>query len=160
MNHITLRLGTGTTQIDHILLSRFGVFVIETKDYTGWIFGSATDLQWTQVLHKRKFVFQNPILQNRRHVQAVSALLDFLPAGSIRSIVVFVGDAELKTPMPNFVVYDREIVDYIKSQSTPIMTRDQHHFCVGRLETARLAVTGETDLEHVRNVERWHGNQN
>ena len=44
MNHITLRLGTGTTQIDHILLSRFGVFVIETKDYTGWIFGSKTEL--------------------------------------------------------------------------------------------------------------------
>lgn len=39
----------GTTQVDHILVSRFGVFVIETKDFSGWIFASATDRTWTQV---------------------------------------------------------------------------------------------------------------
>ncbi len=36
MNHVTLQLKDGTTQVDHILVSRFGVFVIETKDYKGW----------------------------------------------------------------------------------------------------------------------------
>ena len=41
MNHITLPLGDGTTQIDHILVSRFGVFVIETKHCKGWIFANA-----------------------------------------------------------------------------------------------------------------------
>lgn len=157
MNHITLPLGTGTTQIDHILLSRFGIFVVETKDYKGWIFGDAAGLQWTQVVYRRKFQFQNPILQNRRHVQAVSALLDFLPAGAIRSIVAFVGDGEFKTPMPEFVLYGREVPNYIAQQSTEVMTRDQLQLCVGRLETARLAITGETDLAHIRNVERWHG---
>lgn len=41
MNHVTLQLKDGTTQIDHVLVSRFGVFVIETKDYKGWIFANA-----------------------------------------------------------------------------------------------------------------------
>ena len=41
MNHVTLKLEGGTTQIDHILISKFGVFVIETKDYNGWIFANA-----------------------------------------------------------------------------------------------------------------------
>ena len=49
LNHIKLRLKDGTTQIDHILVSRFGIFVIETKDYGGWIFGGANDRFWTQV---------------------------------------------------------------------------------------------------------------
>ena len=40
MNHITLQLDDSTTQIDHILVSRFGVFVIETKDYSGWVFAN------------------------------------------------------------------------------------------------------------------------
>lgn len=50
MNHVTLRLKDGTTQIDHILVTRFGVFVIETKDYKGWIFANAKQANWTQVL--------------------------------------------------------------------------------------------------------------
>jgi hypothetical protein len=159
MNHITLRFGSGTTQIDHVLVSRFGVFVIETKDYKGWIFGSPNSQQWTQVLHKLKFRFQNPILQNKKHVRAVEDLLAFLPAGSVRSIVVFVGVAEIKTPMPEFVLYSSEVVHYVRKQSATIVSRDQLQLCVGRLETARLAVTGETDLEHIRNVERWHGHK-
>ena len=70
LNHITLKIKDGTTQIDHILVSRFGVFVIETKDYKGWIFANAMHATWTQVLYRVRFKFQNPILQNMRHVRA------------------------------------------------------------------------------------------
>ena len=75
----------------------------------------------------------------------------------MRSIVAFVGDAEFKTPMPEFVLYSSEVVSHIRKHAWKIMSRDQLQLCVGRLETARLAVTGETDLEHIRNVEQWHG---
>jgi hypothetical protein len=37
------------------------------------------------------------------------------------------------------------------------MSVNRMQFCVGRLETARLAITAQTDLEHIRNLERWHG---
>jgi hypothetical protein len=97
LNHVTIRMDDGTTQVDHILVSRFGVFVIETKDYNGWIFANATEGAWTQVLFRRRFKFQNPIFQNKRHVRAVQGLLDFLPPAAIRSVVVFSGDAEFKT---------------------------------------------------------------
>jgi hypothetical protein len=53
LNHITLKLKDGTTQIDHILVSRFGVFVIETKHYNGWIFANAKQATWTQVLYRQ-----------------------------------------------------------------------------------------------------------
>jgi len=50
MNHVTLRMDDGTTQVDHILVSRFGVFVIETKHYTGYLFANEEGQTWTQVL--------------------------------------------------------------------------------------------------------------
>jgi hypothetical protein len=142
MNHVTLQLKDGTTQIDHILISRFGVFVIETKDYKGWIFANAKQRNWTQVLFKSKFKLQNPILQNMRHVRAVQGLLDFLPPGAAKSVVVFTGEAEFKTELPQGVFSLSGLVAYLREQVVEVMSHNRVQFCVGRLETARLAISG------------------
>lgn len=63
---LTLPTSHGTTQVDHIVLSRFGVFVIETKNMSGWIFGGKDQARWTQVMRRKKSQFQNPIRQNYR----------------------------------------------------------------------------------------------
>jgi hypothetical protein len=157
MNHVTLQLKDGTTQVDHILVSRFGVFVIETKDYKGWIFANPKQAKWTQVLFKVKFKFQNPILQNRRHVRAVQNLLDFLPPGAIKSVVVFTGEAEFKTVVPQGVFSLSGLIAYLREQTVEVMSLNRVQFCVGRLETARLAISGKTDVEHVQSLERRHG---
>ncbi len=158
MNHVTLRMDDGTTQVDHILVSRFGVFVIETKDYRGWIFANAADDTWTQVLYRRRFKFQNPIFQNSRHVRAVRDLLAFLPPDTIRSVVVFSGDAEFKTAVPEGVTTIGQFAEYLGQHTKEVMSRDRLQFCVGRLETARLAITRQTDVEHVQSLVRRHGN--
>jgi hypothetical protein len=152
LNHITLKLEDGTTQVDHILVSRFGVFVIETKDYQGWIFANARHPSWTQVLYKCKFRFQNPIFQNLRHVRAVRELLDFLPPDVIRSVVVFTGNAEFKTDMPIGVFQLSGLVDHIRDQSAEVMSLNRMQFCVGRIEATRLAITRETDLDHLQSL--------
>ena len=157
MNHVTLRLEDGTTEIDHILVSRFGVFVIETRNYKGWIFANAKDAKWTQVLFRLKFRFQNPILQNSRHVSAVHDLLDFLPPGAIKSVVVFTGKAKFKTEVPHGVFYVSGVTDYLREQTVEVMSLKQMESCVGRLETVRLAISRKTDIEHVQSLERRHG---
>jgi hypothetical protein len=157
MNHITLKLKDGTTQIDHILVSRFGVFVIETKDYKGWIFANAKHATWTQVLYKWKFKFQNPIFQNMRHVRAVEELLDFLPPEAIKSAIVFTGRAEFKTEMPSGVYTLSGLIDHLRTATEEVLSLNRVQFCVGRLETARLAISGQTDLEHVENLRRKYG---
>jgi hypothetical protein len=157
LNHITLKLKDGTTQIDHILVSRFGIFVIETKEYNGWIFGGAKQATWTQVIFGRKFKFQNPIYQNMGHIQAVQNLLDFLPSGAIKSMVVFVGKAEFKTARPQGVFSISELIQHLQTQTEDVLSINRVQFCVGRLETARLALTAETDVQHVQNLERKHG---
>ncbi len=157
MNHLTLPLKDGTTQIDHILVSRFGVFVIETKDYNGWIFANPKQSQWTQVFFKKKFRFQNPIFQNIRHVRAVQELLDFLPPEAVQSVVVFTGNAEFRTEVPDGVFSARQVVEHLRGQRTEVMSTNRVQFCVGRLETARLAISRNTDVEHVRSLQRRHG---
>jgi hypothetical protein len=44
----------GTTQIDHVLLSKYGIFVIETKNYEDWIFGDEHQKMWTQALYGKR----------------------------------------------------------------------------------------------------------
>jgi Nuclease-related domain len=157
LNHITLKHKGGTTQVDHILVSRFGVFVIETKDYNGWIFANAKHDTWTQVLFRAKFKFQNPIHQNYLHVQAVQELLDFVPVSAIQSVVVFVGDAEFKTDMPSGAFSLPKLIEHLKNCTNEVLSLNRVQFCVGRLETARLAISGKTDLEHVQALRRRHG---
>ena len=158
MNHVTIRLEDGTTEVDHILVSRFGVFVIETKDYSGWIFANAADRTWTQVRFKWRFKFQNPIFQNKRHVRAVKGLLDFLPPEAVKSIVVFSGGAEFKTETPEGVIEIGQLTEYLRRQTEVVMSPNRLQLCVGRLETARLAISGATDVEHVQSLAQRHRN--
>lgn len=111
---VTLPTSRGPTQIDHIVVSRYGVFVIETKNYTGWIFGNAMSQQWTQVLYGHKSRFQNPLRQNFKHTKAVESFLTLSPR-CVHSVVVFVGDAKFKTDVPENVTYLRELGPYIRS---------------------------------------------
>src|SRR5262245_65100442 len=79
-----------SVQIDHVVVTDTGVFVIETKHYSGWIFGHPNDSHWTQVIYKKKSRFQNPLRQNYGHVKAVQSLFN-LPDAAFFPIVVFTG---------------------------------------------------------------------
>lgn len=157
LNHLTIPTPDGTTQIDHVLISRFGIFVIETKDYSGWIFGDSKARYWTQVLFNEKNRFQNPIRQNAGHVQTVRALLDFLPSESVSSAVVFVGSAEFKTDLPEGVYSIDGFLHFVAQQESEILSRNRVQFAIGRLETARADVTRRTDIEHIEFVRRRFG---
>ena len=156
LNHLTLPTANGTTQIDHVLVSRFGVFVIETKDYSGWIFAGASHKKWTQILYKARFRFQNPLQQNSGHVATIRELLDFLPAKDIIPIVVFTGNAQFKTPVPYGVYTLQGFISYVKDLRDEVMSVNRVQFCVGRLETTRLALTRQTDVEHIQGIRRRH----
>jgi restriction system protein len=111
---VTLHTSQGPTQIDHIVVSRYGVFVVETKNYTGWIFGDARSKQWTQTIYGYKSRFQNPLRQNYKHTKAVESFLSLSPR-CVHSVVVFVGDAELKTDLPDNVTHLWGLSSYILS---------------------------------------------
>jgi ribosomal protein L37AE/L43A len=110
---VILETDDGTTQIDHIVVSIYGIFVIETKNYSGWIYGSEKQPQWTQVLYGSKKTFQNPLHQNYKHTMELSRTLD-VPHDKIHSIVFFIGESTFKTEMPPNVL-DKGLSSYIGS---------------------------------------------
>ena len=61
LNDVMVRTEKGTSQIDHVVVSIYGIFVIETKNYTGWIHGSENSEYWTQSIYRKKTKFRNPI---------------------------------------------------------------------------------------------------
>ncbi len=158
LNNVTVPFQDGTTQIDHILISTKGVFVIEVKHYSGWIFGNEKSDQWMQSIYRVKNRFQNPIHQNYRHVKAIQHLLDFLPKEQIHSIVVFSGSAEFKTPIPNGVFYLEQLVSHLNSFQDEVISSNRLEFCVGRLECKRYDLTKATDIQHRAYLAKKYGN--
>lgn len=83
----------GTTEIDVLYISSSGIYVIESKNYSGWIFGDEKARNWTAVLFKTKNKFLNPIWQNKKHIKYLSKVLVDV---QLRSLIVFSERCELK----------------------------------------------------------------
>ncbi|ABV93450.1 hypothetical protein Dshi_1708 [Dinoroseobacter shibae DFL 12 = DSM 16493] len=137
LSNLILPLGDATTQIDHVVLSRFGIFVIETKNMSGWIFGSAEQARWTQVHKRSRRSFQNPLRQNHAHVLAVQGALG-ISSDRVHNLVVFTGEAQPKTPMPDTVCWGlRALGKQIRRFQTPVLSEaevDRHHDTLRRLD--------------------------
>lgn len=117
LNDIMLENKFGRTcQIDHIVLSIYGVFVIETKNYKGWIFGGEHSEEWTQNIYGKKFNLRNPILQNYGHEKVLRRLLSRYGNFPIYSIVAFSRKCTLKVHVnESCVIYFNQILHEIKS---------------------------------------------
>ena len=93
----------GTTQIDHLIVSRFGLFIVETKNKKGWIFGSEERSKWTQSIYGNNYSFQNPLRQTFRQKKVLAEYLN-VPVSNIHTIIFFNGDCKFKTKMPRNVI--------------------------------------------------------
>lgn len=161
INNATIPTSNGTTQIDHIVVSRYGIFVIETKNMEGWIFGSEKQPQWTQSLYGKKFRFQNPLNQNYRHIKALEELLG-LPLSHFHSVVCFVGDTcKLKTALPANVINGGPF-GYIKTKTEVLMSDEQVIVIVEAIRTGMRPKnflglsTRETKREHLTSLQERH----
>lgn len=153
LHNVTLDTPDGTTQIDHVFLSPYGIFVLETKYMSGWIFGGQTQAQWTQKIYKRTFRFQNPLRQNYKHLKAVQACLGIAPE-HLHSVVVFVGASTFKTPVPACVTQGAGFVRYIKSFRQPVFSATQVDAMLQTLQSGRRAPSLATHREHLQNLKR------
>ena len=114
---------SSTTQIDHVVVSNFGIFCIETKAYKGWIFGNANQEHWTQVIFRYKDRFYNPLRQNFAHIKAIEGLLgtQYLKSPII-SLVAFPNADKLKIFETDSVGYAQDIVRKIENHTAVIYT--------------------------------------
>ncbi len=152
VNNVTLPTEDGSTQIDHIIISRFGIFVVETKNMKGWIFGSEHQKQWTQKIFKHTSRFQNPLHQNYKHTKTLSSCLN-MDDNKLFSVVVFVGDSTFKTPMPENITYAGGLIRYIKSKNSPLLSDSEVSEAIERIQSGRLAPTFKNHRTHARHVQ-------
>ena len=148
---VTLPTEDGTTQIDHIIVSIYGVFVVETKNMKGWIFGNPNQRTWTQKIYKHSSKFQNPLHQNYKHTKALGELLN-LNKEQMHSVVVFVGNSTFKTEMPENVTHGGGYIRFIKSITQPVLTKSEVNEIIDKIETGRLTPSFDTNRKHVRHV--------
>lgn len=153
LNDLTLETDHGTAQIDHVLVADTGIFVIETKHYSGWIFGGPNDSRWTQVIYKWKSRFMNPIHQNYGHLKALQALFT-LPESAFIPVVVFTGKAEFKTDVGPGVVKLPQLLGVLSADRPVIFDERKMAYIVGRLEMKRLRRSIETNEYHQDFVRR------
>ena len=145
----------GTTQIDHILLSPYGIFIIETKNYKGWIFGSERQKMWTQKIFKKSYKFQNPLHQNYKHQKVLELVLaDIIAPEYLHSIVVFMPDCEFKTDMPVNVFRGAAWVDYVKNFKEEVIPAMKLKRIQLRIEKEVLEKSWKTNRIHVENLKQ------
>ena len=161
LNNITLPLADGgSTQIDHVIVSMYGIFVIETKNYKGWIFGNEKQRQWTQVIMGRKYKFQNPLRQNYLHIKTLADLLE-LDLNYFHSMIAFIGECELKTrdELPEHVLTSG-MASYVKKKQHELLSEDEVKAIVEQIESNRFSKSWKTNRQHKAYLKDKHSPSN
>ena len=151
IKNVTIPTENGTTQIDHIIVSKYGIFVVETKNYKGWIFGREKQKEWTQQIYKVKNKFQNPLRQNYKHTKTLEKLLEIAP-DKIFSVIVFIGGSIFKTKMPENVTKGIGYVRYIKSKKDILFSEEEVANIISIISSGRLRPSLKTHFQHTAHV--------
>lgn len=120
-----ININRETSQIDHLIISNFGIFVIETKNFLGTIYGGEYINYWTQKFNKNyKKKFNNPIKQNSWHIKVLKDILKKYPGMPYFSIVVFMEGADLRVGTNTDVVYANDLLKTIKRHRNEIISNN------------------------------------
>ena len=160
---IYLNNGNGKySQIDLVVATKVGIVVFEVKEYSGWIFGTENQINWTQILAygKRKYKFYNPILQNKKHVEDLKKFYHFdnIP---VFSMIVFFGDCEFKNlidlPSRTFLTKSNKVMNRFNE----ILENNQPAKYENKWEIASLlkqaVKNGENSIileKHIQNIQK------
>ena len=156
LNNILLKGKKGSSQIDHIVISPQGIFVIETKNYSGWIHGSENADFWTQSFYPYKKRFRNPIKQNWGHIHTLKENLPSHLNIPYHPIVVFVGKAKLMNlDVTTDVMYPHILLDTItKRRDFRKLTHKDMDDIFATLKGASIE-DSQTKKDHVSRI-RWN----
>lgn len=167
LNDLVLRTDKGTTQIDHVVVSKYGVFTIETKNYRGEIYGDDKRQKWTQLIvtkvtyakkrwktytYVTKNNFYNPVKQSLGHAFRIKELLYAFPHVKIVPIVAFAGDAILSNiDTRHHVVYKENLPEIIDRYKTICLTDNDVQAIIDILGNNNIREF-LSDRQHVKNI--------
>ena len=151
INNLMLRTDYGTTQIDHIVVSIYGIFVIETKNYSGWITGGEFSEEWTKNMYGKKYKFRNPLKQNYSHVKALENKLK-ITSDKFIPIVAFSASGTIKVNTSKPVVYINQLKKEIEGYTELKLREEDIPTIVSKIRNADVT-TKETAKEHIKEIQ-------
>ena len=141
----------GTTEVDEVLVTPAGVFVIEKKDFGAWIFGSENDEHWTAAYRNgEKHRFQNPIRQNYRHIKALESYLG-IPRFMLSSVVAFSRRSRFMTLMPSNVIVGDHVA-FVRSDENIALNPEEFDAICSRLNVLDTSSDGAVLDRHVQDL--------
>ena len=149
------------SQIDLAVATKVGIFVFEVKDYSGWIFGSGYNSQWTQVLAygNSKYRFYNPIMQNSKHISDLKKQLKQFETIPFYSIIVFYGNSVLKeinyVPDETFIIKPNSVaesMDILMNTREPARYTNKYEIVRVLKDAVENGNNRETQLQHIQNI--------
>ena len=152
INDLLLKTSRGTTQIDHVVISKYGIFVIETKNYTGWIYGGENAENWTKNVYGNKYSFRNPLKQNYAHIKALMEILGDSSSTVFIPIVAFSNQADIKVQCSKEVINFYELLRTISCYQQERLTDTEVQQYVHKLSNL-TEYTREEKKEHISNIQ-------
>lgn len=121
IHNLLLFTKKGSSQIDHVVVSVYGIFVIETKNYKGEIKGKESYKEWIQELNGKTYPFYSPIYQNNGHIIAIKNALGRKDLPYI-SIITFSNHAKLNIDTKTNVVYYKDLLNVIRGYQEKVLS--------------------------------------
>lgn len=149
-NDVYLESNGYSSQIDHVVISQYGVFLIETKNYSGKIYGNENAKYWKQYLRRESHKFYNPIKQNQSHVLAIKNTLH-VDQSSIIPIVVFLSGADLHCNTSSEVLYTYQLYDNILNHNKIAFTLDGVERLSRRLSDS-IVTDSNRRISHIQSI--------
>lgn len=143
----------GTTQIDHLIISTFGIFIVETKNKKGWIFGAEKQHSWTQSIYGKKYSFQNPLRQAFRQKKVLSEFLN-LDESKIYTVIYFVGNCKFKTSLPDNVI-NSGVGRFIKRFRNQILSTEDVNRVIKAIDKY-LSESSLSNIDHIKSLRERH----
>lgn len=148
LNDRVLPLGGGTIDIDHIVVSKFGIFVIDSLQARGWVSGTEVQDRWKESSLGRTRRFDNPVYRNRLQAQALSKLLE-MPPRVFHHMVVICGHKGFKGDCPPSVVAPEKLIRRMRSKGEHLLDDQQAARALTGIEAARLKARGGFFVDRV-----------
>jgi hypothetical protein len=140
-NGLVVPSGGGTTPIDHVVVSKFGIFVIESQYVRGWISGGEFQEQWKQGLLRRSLRFANPMHRNRVQAEALQQLLGY-PPNVFHRLVVLAGQKGFKSRVPENVLPPERLLAQMRKKTRHLLSPEQADHAIRVIDESRLRSPG------------------
>lgn len=155
MDNILLQTKKGSTQLDHVIVSPYGIFVIETKNHKGMIFGDCYSQVWTQVLNGRgHYTFYNPVFQNNGHINNLSKQIK-IPINFFAGVIVFTNESvNLDNVNCPFCVRTDTLHQYLTGQFNRCMSDRQVEVVIKRIDSVNTSsyINNRKHVEYVKGI--------